>query len=256
MLQFPIAYANDTYVIYKTQTTTNNMQNQAESTTGLRAVTFDLDGLMFNTEQLYQEVDREILARRGKDFPALLCDRMMGRKASEALQIMIDWHQLEETTEQLADEIAALFAQVLPRRLAPMPGLLPLLEALERASIPKAIATSSGRKFVDQVLGQFSLKPRFEFVLTGEDIQHGKPEPDVYLLAADRLGIPCKQMMVLEDSQIGCQAATTAGAYTVAVPHGRSLEHKFPKVQCTATSLADPRIAAALQMPQPDLPTV
>jgi HAD superfamily hydrolase (TIGR01509 family) len=224
------------------------MQIQSDATPRLRAVTFDLDGLMFNTEQLYQEVDREILARRGKDYPDVLCDRMMGRKASEALQIMIDWHQLEETAEQLADEIADLFAQVLPRRLAPMPGMLPLLEALERASIPKAIATSSGHAFVDQVLGLFSLKPRFEFILTGEDIHHGKPKPDVYLLAARRLGIPCQQMMVLEDSQTGCQAAMAAGAYTVAVPHGRSLEHDFPKVQFKATSLADPRIAGVLRI--------
>jgi len=223
------------------------------STPQLQAVTFDLDGLMFNTEQLYQEVDREILARRGKNFPAALCDRMMGRKSSEALQIMIDWHQLEETREKLADEIATLFAQLLPQRLAPMPGLLPLLDALERVSIAKAIATSSGSKFVDQVLGQFPLKPRFEFILTGEDIQRGKPEPDVYLLAADRLGVPCKQMMVLEDSQIGCQAATAAGTFTVAVPHGRSLKHHFPKVQFKATSLADPRIASALQLANPDI---
>ncbi len=231
------------------------MQIQSNSTPRLRAVTFDLDGLMFNTELLYQEVDRELLARRRKDFPDALCDRMMGRIESEALQIMIDWHQLEDTREQLADEIAGLFAQILPRRLAPMPGLLPLLEALERASIPKAIATSSGYKFVDQVLGLFSLRPRFEFVLTGEDIDRGKPKPDVYLLAARQLGIPCQQMMVLEDSQIGCQAATTAGAYTVAVPHGRSLEHDFPKVQFQAASLADPRIAGALKITGPDIST-
>ncbi len=231
------------------------MQNPTESTTELRAVTFDLDGLMFNTEQLYQEVDREVLSRRGKDFPEALCDRMMGRKASVALQIMIDWHQLDDTWEQLAGEIAELFADLLPLRLAPMPGLLPLLEALERTAIPKAIATSSGREFVDRVLEQFSLKPRFEFVLTSEDIQHGKPEPDVYRLAAQRLGIPSKQMMVLEDSQIGCQAAVAAGAYTVAVPHGRSLEHEFANVQFKADSLADPRIAAALQMPPAAVPS-
>ena len=231
------------------------MQYQADLTPQLRAVTFDLDGLMFNTEQLYQEVDREVLSRRGKDFPMALCDRMMGRKASEALQIMIDWHQLEDTMEQLAGEIAELFVDLLPRRLAPMPGLLPLLKALERASIPKAIATSSGRQFVDQVLEQFSLKRRFEFVLTGEDIQHGKPAPDVYQLAADRLGISCDQMMVLEDSQIGCQAAVAAGAFAVAVPHGRSLEHEFANVHFKADSLADPRIATALRIFPADVPS-
>ncbi len=212
----------------------------------IQAVVFDLDGLMFNTEQLYQEADREVLARRGKDFPDQLCDRMMGRKSIVAIQMMIDWHGLNETVEQLAGEIAGLFEELLPRRLAPMPGLLPLLDALEATAMPKAIATSSGRAFARNVLSQFSLEPRFEFVLTGEDINHGKPAPDVYLLAAERLGITPEQMMVLEDSQIGCQAATTAKAYAVAVPHGRSMAHQFPDAQFEAKSLADKRIFAAL----------
>jgi len=212
----------------------------------LQAVVFDLDGLMFNTEQLYQEVDRAVLARRGKDFPNELCDRMMGRKSTEAIQTMIDWHDLDETIEQLISEIAELFAELLPRRVAPMPGLMPLLDALDTAAIPKAIATSSGRTFVSNVLSQFSLEPRFEFVLASEDIIHGKPAPDVYQLAAERLGVPSEQMMVLEDSQIGCQAATAAGAYVVAVPHGRSREHQFPNVRFEATSLADRRIFTAL----------
>jgi len=220
----------------------------SDSSSSLLAVVFDLDGLMFNTERLYQEADTEMLARRGKKFSPALCDRMTGRKTTEALQIMIDWYQLEETVEQLSEEIADIFDRIIPQRLAPLPGLLPLLDALERASIPKAIATSSGRRFVDLVLGQYAMKARFEFVLTGEDVQHGKPAPDVYRLAADRLGIPCQRMMVLEDSSIGCQAATAANAFTVAVPHGRSLEHDFPEVPFKATSLADPRIAAALQI--------
>ena len=155
----------------------------------LLAVVFDLDGLMFNTEQLYQEVDRAVLARRGKDFSNELCDRMMGRKSTEAIQTMIDWHDLDETIEELASEIAELFAELLPRRVAPMPGLMPLLDALETAAISKAIATSSGRAFVGNVLSQFSLEPRFEFVLTSENIIHGKPAPDVYQLAAERLGV-------------------------------------------------------------------
>lgn len=214
----------------------------------LKAVVFDLDGLMFNTEQLYQEVDRKVLARRGKDFPDQLCDKMMGRKSNEAIQVMIDWHRLDATVEQLATEIADLFDSLLPRKLTPMHGLLPLLDALEAANMPKAIATSSGRQFAGQVLGQFSLPPRFEFVLTGEDIQHGKPAPDVYLLAAKRLGVAPGEMMVLEDSQIGCQAAVAAEAYAVAVPHGQSTTHRFPGARFIADTLADQRIHATLQL--------
>jgi HAD superfamily hydrolase (TIGR01509 family) len=212
----------------------------------LRAVTFDLDGLMFNTEELYQEVGGVILSRRGKQICGDLLDQMMGRKSLVALGVMIEWHKLDDTPEQLAEESAAIFVDLLPARLAPMPGLLDLLAALEAAGIPKGIATSSGRAFVEQTLALFQLQPRFQFVLTAENIEHGKPAPDVYQLAAQRHGVQPAEMMVLEDSQIGCQAAVAAGAFAVAVPHGQSSTHKFPGVQFEAQTLADPRIYAAL----------
>lgn len=212
----------------------------------LTAVTFDLDGLMFNTEELYQEVGGAILARRGHEITGELLDQMMGRKAPQALQIMIDWHRLDATPEELAAETAEIFTEILPMRLAPMPGLLDLLDALDSAGIPKAIATSSGRAFVTNVLNQFQLHSRFAFVLTGEDIEHGKPAPDVYLLAADRHGVAPREMMVLEDSQIGCAAAVAAETFAVAVPSGRSKTHAFPSANFIASSLADERIYRAL----------
>src|SRR6186997_240013 len=93
----------------------------------LRAVTFDLDGLMFNTEELYQEVGGVILQRRGKQITGDLLDQMMGRKSFIALQVMIDWHQLDDTPAGLAAESAEIFVDLLPARLAPMPGLVDLL---------------------------------------------------------------------------------------------------------------------------------
>jgi len=216
----------------------------------LKAVTFDLDGLMFNTEELYQEVGGTLLARRGKEFTTELLNKMMGRKSDVALALMIEHHQLDATPEQLAAETAEIFGGLLPHRLAPMPGLLDLLAALEASHIRKGIATSSSRAFVDHVLGIFNLAPRFSFVLASEDIEHGKPAPDVYQLAARRHGLPAAEMMVLEDSHIGCQAAVASGAYAVAVPHGPSMQHRFPGVQFIAETLADQRIYDALRVPR------
>jgi HAD superfamily hydrolase (TIGR01509 family) len=212
----------------------------------LRAVTFDLDGLMFNSEELYHEVGATLLSRRGKEISGELLDQMMGRQAHVALGVMIDWHQLSDTPEQLAAESAEIFVELLPARLQPMPGLLDLLTALEAANIPKAIGTSSSRAFVDRALAIFDLAPRFNFILAAEDIEHGKPAPDIYLLAAQRHGVTPIEMMVLEDSQNGCQAAVAAGAFAVAVPHGQSRAHKFHGVQFMADTLADPRIYDAL----------
>ena len=107
-----------------------------------RAVVFDLDGLMFNTEELYQFVGAEILRRRDREFSPELLDAMMGRPDPVALQIMIDWHDLEDTVQGLAAESDEVFDAILEERLEPMPGLLELLNALERADLPKAVATS------------------------------------------------------------------------------------------------------------------
>ncbi|MAT68997.1 MAG: hydrolase [Planctomycetaceae bacterium] len=205
---------------------------------------------MFNTEDLYQQVGAEVLARRGKQITGELLDEMMGRKSLLALQVMIDWHELDDTPEELAAESAEIFTDLLPAQLAPMPGLLDLLAALEAAGIPKGIATSSGRAFVSRVLELSELAERFQFVLASEDIEHGKPAPDVYLLAAERHGVAPGEMLVLEDSQIGCRAAVAAGAFAVAVPSGRSVAHEFPGAAIIAKSLQDPRIAAALGLPE------
>jgi len=217
-------------------------------TSPLQAVVFDLDGLMFNTEDLYQQVGTEVLRRRGKEFTRELIDKMMGRQASKALQLMIDWHQLDDTAEELADESMEIMFRLLPEQLQPMPGLLDLLSHLEAAEVPKAIATSSSRKFVSHVLDLFDFTPRFSFVLTAEDITHGKPAPDVYLLSAKKHGVKPQQMMVLEDSQIGCRAAVAAGTYVVAVPEGQSTQHAFEGVKWIADSLADVRIYEALAL--------
>jgi len=212
----------------------------------LHAVAFDLDGLMFNTEDLYQDVGSEILRRRGKEFTDELLDQMMGRKSTIALQIMIDFHSLDDTPQSLATESDLIFQQILNDRLELMPGLVELLDALERSQMPKAVVTSSRRSFASDVLGRFDLESRFAFVLAGEDVAHGKPDPDVYLTAADRLGVRPADMLVLEDSENGCRAAVAAGAFAVAVPTSRSRHHNFDGARLVADTLADPRIYEAL----------
>jgi HAD superfamily hydrolase (TIGR01509 family) len=207
-----------------------------------RAVVFDLDGLMFNTEELYVDVGTELLARRGCKFTDELLDQMMGRPSRVALQIMIDTHTLRATVEELLAETDEIFPEILRTRLAPMPGLAELLEALEQRRIPKGIATSSRRAFVERVLGQFDYQPRFAPILTSEDITEGKPHPEIYLKSAARLGIDPGEMLVLEDSQNGCRAAVAAGAIAVAVPGAHSRRHDFTGATLVANSLADRRI--------------
>ncbi len=207
-----------------------------------RAVVFDLDGLLFNTEELYQEVGSELLRRRGCEFGPELLHAIMGRPGRIALQMMIDYHELADTVETLTAETEQIFPAILDARLALMPGAAALLAALEQAQIPKAIGTSSGRRFVDRVLSRFGLAPRFQFILTSEDVTDGKPHPEIYRKAAARFGLPTGEVCVLEDSQNGCRAAVAAGAIAVAVPGEHSQNHHFDGAALIADTLADPRI--------------
>jgi HAD superfamily hydrolase (TIGR01509 family) len=212
----------------------------------LRAVVFDMDGLMFNTEDVYTEVGTELLRRRGRRFSGELKDAMMGLPPQASFGAMIQCCGLTEDWRTLARESNRIFLALLPARLAVMPGLMPLLEALDRAGIPKAIATSSGRQLAEACLAAFDLARRFQFILTSEDIVRGKPDPEVYRLAARRFGVPAAEMLVLEDSQNGCRAAAAAGAFTVAVPGAHSRRHDFSSAGLIVESLADPRVLAAL----------
>lgn len=214
-----------------------------------RRVTFDLDGLLVNTEELYQDVGTELLRRRGKPFEPALLDRMMGRPQQVSLRIMIDWHGLDDTVEGLAAETKEIFLSLLDTRLAPMPGAVALLDALDRHDIPYGVATSSGPDFAGDVLGRVGLLPRMRFVLTCDDVREGKPHPEIYLAAAARHGVAPERMLVLEDSQTGCRAAVAAGAVAVAVPGGHSHRHDFTGAAFVADSLADGRIRRALGLP-------
>ncbi|PQO26541.1 HAD family hydrolase [Blastopirellula marina] len=210
------------------------------------AVVFDMDGLMFNTELLYPRVSQELLRRRGFDLTTDLTNSMMGRPARDAFRIMIEWHQLADTPDNLAEESDEIFVKILDQDLAPMPGLMALLDALEQAEMPKGVATSSGRPMAERILGTYAILPRLKFLLCGSDVENGKPNPEIYLLAAEKMGVAPERMLVLEDSHTGSRAAIAAGAYVVATPGDHSRHHDFSGAQFVADTLADPRIYEVL----------
>jgi len=216
-----------------------------------RAVVFDLDGLMFNTEELYPQVAEELVRRRGKAFQREVLEQMIGRPASIAVPILLTAHEIEDSVEAIVAETADIFAGLWDRALAPMPGLWDLLDTLERAGLPKAIATSSRRGLVSAMLARFALEPRFAFVLAAEDVRCGKPDPEIYLLAARRWGLDPQEVLVLEDSQTGFQAARGAGTQAVAVPGPHSRHHHFPDALLVLDTLADPQLYAHLGCPAP-----
>ncbi len=212
----------------------------------IKAVVFDFDGLMFNTEEIFNLSGKELLRRRGKEMTPAILSMMMGRRSDEAFPMMIEALGLTEDPSVLRAEERAIFHDMLWKHVAPMPGLLELLARIESRGLPKGVATSSRRPYIESLLNHFKLIDRFHVTLTAEDVTRGKPHPEIYLTAAARIGVAPAEMLVLEDSEMGTRAAAAAGAVAVSVPHEHSRSQDFSAAYYIATGLHDPTILGLL----------
>lgn len=212
----------------------------------IEAVVFDLDGIVFNTENVFHASGEELLRRRGLEMPEDLHRNMMGRRAVEAYPMLVERMGLDEPVDRIIEETREIFFGLLDAHLAPMPGLFELLDAIEDRGLPKGIATSSGRAYLEDMLGRFELTSRFRMLLSAEDVGRGKPHPEIYEKAAERMGVEPSRMLVLEDSENGTRAAAAAGAFIVSVPHQHSRYMDFSTARHVADGLGDPLILRLL----------
>ena len=212
----------------------------------INAVAFDMDGLMFDTEDVYWKAASELLGRRGFDYTSELNAAVMGRPPQFCFELFKNTFSLPESWQELQKESEDLFLELLGEGYSVMPGLFELLDVLEEKRIPKAICTSSALRVVTEVLRRDNLAKRFQFILTADDISHGKPDPEVYLKAAGKFGVAPDHMLVLEDSVAGCHAAATAGAFTVVVLAGHNADGDFAPADLIVSALNAPEVLQRL----------
>lgn len=187
----------------------------------LAAVILDLDGVIADSHPLHEQAWKTLLAEQGLDPSGIKVDFLYaGRPRREILR-----HYLgplpDEQMEALGRRKDELYARIVGS-LKPKPGLLRLLDELDAAGIPFALATCAGRNRTEDTLRRFGIAERFAVVVTGEDVRSSKPTPEIFLLAAANLGVSPGQALVIEDSVAGVEAARAAGMKCVAyVPPAR-----------------------------------
>ncbi len=188
----------------------------------LRAIMCDMDGLLIDSEPLSALAFARFLERRGRTALPETMERTLGRRLPEAMAIIKSMYELEDSPDSLQTEFDRLRLDALRGNVLPMPGALELLHWARAAGLSIALATSSARNQADISLSETGLTGLFDAEVTGDEIEHGKPDPDIYLLAGERLGTPPGSCVVLEDAPAGLAAAAAAGMHRLWVPNPTS----------------------------------
>ena len=180
-------------------------------------VVFDMDGVLVDSEPVHERANAEYLAGLGVTLDQELSDDMMGRRVRELTDALAGRLGLEP--ERVFADREAIFWRLLDQGLEAMPGLHAAVDRLARAGLPLAVASSGTRAYVDHVLERLEVRAAFDAVVSGEDVHRAKPDPEIYLLAADRLHADPGDCVAVEDTTHGIAAAHGAGMRAVAVTH-------------------------------------
>lgn len=182
------------------------------------AVVFDMDGLLFDTETLYQEAAGLAAAEGGHDVSSGIIFRLVGLPWRRGRELLVEHFGAAFPAEDFEAAWLRHFWLIAETRLALKPGVVELLDALDALELPRAIATSSSHRTVQHHLAAHGLADRFQAIVGDGDYATGKPAPDPFLTAAARLGVVPKACLALEDSHNGVRSASAAGMMTIMVP--------------------------------------
>lgn len=205
-----------------------------------RGVAFDLDGLLLDSEPVFQQAARKLLAKRGVAFDETFLPRIMGMPGRDSLPLFKSHFELTDSVEDIGADYKNYFMESMNGQLIPLrPGARSMIDCFHGAQIPFVLATSSRRVFVDSVFGPHGMIERFRHILTADDVINGKPHPEMYQLAASKLGICVSELLVFEDSATGVQAAKAAGCVCVAVPQAHTPRDRVAIADLIVESLED-----------------
>ncbi|MCL1863324.1 MAG: HAD family hydrolase [Defluviitaleaceae bacterium] len=204
------------------------------------AVIFDMDGVLIDSQPLHYELDMRVLKACG--YPAELNTVVpytgMGNpdrwpKYKEDLE-------LEESSERLIEMAEEAMRELFTDAdLVPIDGVALLLDGIKAMGIKCGVASSSSHELIELVLGKIGLRKNFDFIVSGEDVSEGKPNPEIYLRAAEKAGVSPAQCIAIEDAPAGVEAAKAAGMVCIVYDNPNTYGQDFTKANFTAHKFDD-----------------
>jgi beta-phosphoglucomutase len=185
--------------------------------TAAQAAIFDMDGVLIDSGAHHRDAWDLLLRELGHEPNPESWRVTIGRPAEEAVSLLLGRRLDAHEARTLARRKRAHYARLAERGMLPIRGVAAFVEQLARAGVPRAVATSASRGDLDALLSQVGLRAHFDVIVTAEDVRWGKPNPEVFLLAAAGLDVPPAVCLVFEDSLVGVHAARNAGMRVIGI---------------------------------------
>ena len=188
----------------------------------LQALLFDCDGIIADSEAHWNQIDREHLAAYGvAAYDGQLKEHVIGTGFTRAINYYRAHFGIEAPLDEMIAHRTDVAAKFYAEQIPIYPGTRETLEHCRDLGLKMAVATSSVGRLIRPFLQRHDIEKYFDFVVTGEQVENGKPHPDIYLKAAAGVQTEPKNCLVIEDALVGLQAGRAAGARTVALPDAR-----------------------------------
>ncbi len=202
----------------------------------IKAIIFDMDGLMIDSEKLYFEVMEEMANSYDKELSEMTLRKMMGRKAEEALNIFINDLNIPASVPELTAYRTEKMQELFSTKIEAMPGLYEIINTFY-GKLKLAVATGSQQILAETALAKLALKEKFVAVISSDDIINGKPDPEIYLSVVKKLSVKPEECVVLEDSENGVLSGKNAGCYVIAVPNIQTKTQNHSPADAKVSSL-------------------
>lgn len=182
-----------------------------------KGVIFDMDGLLFDTEKLFQQTWNEIAEERGIRLLEGFVQEISGTNGERMCRIIEKYYQVADGSLVMKDCMERM-RQKLLQDVPKMTGVDEILQYFQEKGLVMAVASSSEKQQIEWNLYKSGIQSYFQAVVSGKEVEHGKPSPDIFLLAAEKIGCKAEECFVFEDSENGIRAGKSAGCTTIMIP--------------------------------------